>query len=106
MNKDSWFTIHHLELNMEFLNKDIEVWPFLDEFKSSKRIINNLNVTNDAAERAVKLTADFLDTARKESKFQTILQVVESNRKSKTNIRKLNNKVEEYIIFIKVFILF
>ena len=82
---------------MAFLDKDIEVWPFSDEFQSSKTIVNSLNVTNDAAERGVKLTADFLNTSRKESKFQTILQVVESNRKSKTNIRKLNNKVEEYI---------
>ena len=37
-------------------------------------------VVNDAAERGVKLVADFKDTTRKEGNLQAILQTVENER--------------------------
>ena len=44
-----------------------------------------MNVVNDPAERAVKLTADFVGAARGEEHFQNILQVVEANHKERPN---------------------
>ena len=43
--------------------------------------MNSLNVVNDSAERGVKLSSDFLDTAKTEENYQNILQVVEDHRK-------------------------
>ena len=45
-------------------------------------------MVNDSAEREVKLTSDFLNTARKEEQFQSVLQVVEKSRKDTPDQRK------------------
>ena len=50
--------------------------------------ISAINVVNDAAERAVKLSSDFLSAARSESHYQNVLQVVEQDRKARPNLRK------------------
>ena len=47
-----------------------------------------LNLTNDSAERAVKLSSDFLSSAKNESQYQNVLQVVELNRNEIPNLRK------------------
>ena len=46
--------------------------------------MNSLNVVNDSTERCVKLSADFLDTAKTEENYQNILQVVEDHSKTET----------------------
>ena len=56
-----------------------------------------MNVVNDPAERAVKLTADFVGAARGEEHFQNILQAVEANHKERPNLRgEKNRKYELY----------
>ena len=40
-----------------------------------------MNVVNDAAERAVKITNDLVNAARIEKNLQNVLQVVKENRK-------------------------
>ena len=47
-----------------------------------------VNVVNDAAERGVKLSTDFLSAARLEEQYQNVLQVVEKERKKRPNLRK------------------
>ena len=49
-----------------------------------------VGVTNDAAERGVKLCADFIDSARKEDTLQTVLQTVENERARLLKIRNRN----------------
>ena len=56
--------------------------------ENSKNVISNLCVVNDSAECGVKLCSDFVRTAKKEIKFQNIMQVVESNRNMLPNQRK------------------
>ena len=51
-------------------------------------MIYSLKVCNDAAERSIKMTQDFLPQSKKEDKLQNIFQVVESNRKVHQNLRK------------------
>jgi hypothetical protein len=57
-------------------------------YQTSKSNISAINVVNDAAERAVKLGSDFLSTAKSESHYQNVLQVVEQDRKNRPNLRK------------------
>ena len=91
VDEDSWFSIKHLELKMSFLSLDVTKWEDETSFKRSKIIVERLNFTNDSAERAVKLTSDFIDAARTEENFQNVLQVVEDHRFNHPNIRKINS---------------
>ena len=89
INEDSWFTAHLLKLDMSFLIEDVNMWKENNNFKSAKIIVEKLNNVNDPAERAVKLTSDFVSSSRDEEHFQNILQVVESDRKTRPNLSKL-----------------
>ena len=57
-------------------------------YLSSKIKINAINVINDCVERGVKLSADFTGAAKSEEHFQNVLQVVETDRKERPNLRK------------------
>ena len=50
-----------------------------------KRVVNHLSVTNDAAERGVKLAHDYLESAKQEEMYQNVLQVVKNQRKAVPN---------------------
>ena len=50
-------------------------------FINAKLVIDHIKVVNDAAERSVKLAQDFQGAARKEKRYQNVLQVVENSRK-------------------------
>ena len=54
----------------------------------SHRHVRAINVVNDAAQRGVKLSSDFLSAARTDEHYQNILQVVEQDRRNKPNLRK------------------
>lgn len=58
--------------------------------------VKSLNVVNDAAERAVKMSADYLATAKKEPRFQNNLQVTGKNRKSLPNLRAKKGVLSEW----------
>ena len=88
INVDSWFAVHALGLDMDFLSTNVCTWPKNDDFLNSKTRVKDLNVVNDCAERAVKMTNDFACSSKDESHFQNVLQVVESERKRKPNLRK------------------
>ena len=47
-----------------------------------------VNVVNDAAERAVKLSTDSMSSAHSETHYQNRLKVVESNRKNRPSLRQ------------------
>ena len=72
VNEDSWFTVNFLHVNMTFLAKDVDNWKTNDHFKASKLMVDGLNVVNDPAERAVKLTTDFVSSAKEEDHFQNL----------------------------------
>ena len=72
---------------MEFLELDIHQWDNHDSYKASAQIIDNINVVNDSAERAVKVTSDFAPAARTEGHYQHVLQVVSAERKAQPNLR-------------------
>ena len=84
-----------LKLNEDFLYKPVE-WERDEQYKKAKAILNALSVTNDAVERGVKL-ADFQQTAKKEDRFQDILQVVENSRHSLSDQRKRKNCFQKLV---------
>ena len=88
VTEDSWFFFSVLKLDSSFLHLDVAAWPEADSFKTSLANVTGMNVINDAAERGVKLSSDFMASARTEEHYQNVLQVVEADRASNPNLRK------------------
>jgi len=88
VTQDSWFMFSLLGLDTDFLTEEVSEWMRLPSYLSSATNIGAINVINDCAERGVKLSADFTDAARTEEHFQNVLQVVETDRKGRPNLRK------------------
>ena len=85
---DSWFVFRELELDDSFLTCEVSEWATLPAYVDSKSKTKALNVTNDAAERLIKLGTDCLGAARSEEHFQNVQQVTENDRKENPNLRK------------------
>jgi len=85
---DSWFVFRELELDDSFLTYEVSEWATLPAYVDSKSKTKALNVTNDAAERLIKLGTDCLGAARSEEHFQNVQQVTENDRKENPNLRK------------------
>ena len=85
---DSWFIFHILQLRPEFLSNDVVDWPQHAAYQASAVNLQALNVINDCAERGVKLSSDFLSSAKGEKHYQNVLQVVEEDRKQMPDLRK------------------
>ena len=81
-----------INLNLDFLNENFEKWDQTESYISSNTIVIKLNAVYDPAERAVKMTSDFINSARDEDHFQNLLQVVEYDRKTKKNLRRKGTK--------------
>lgn len=94
VTEDSWFIFRLLEMDTEFLIHDVQAWPGRPSFLEAKAKTIALNVVNDSAERGVKLSSDFLDTARSEEHYQNILQVVEADRKQMPSLRKRKRETD------------
>ena len=70
-----------LKLELSFLQQPIDTWKKNPAIVNAKLVIDHIKVVNDAAERGVKLAQDFQGAARKEKRYQNVLQVVENPRK-------------------------
>ena len=85
IGSDSWKFFDLLKINPDFLNCSPDSWTEQESYLEGQHIVKNLRVCNDSAERGVKLSADFLGSAKTEKNYQKILQVVENDRKEKPN---------------------
>ena len=88
LGHDSWLTVEILKLDVSFLDLPVFECEETESYSNGLKKIKNIKVLNDSAERAVKLTTDFIDKARSEDHFQNILQVVEKERKTTPDLRK------------------
>ena len=80
--------MHTLQLDHGFLADNVDTWPQSPAFQISVINVRAINVVNDAAERGVKLSSDFLPAAQTDEHYQNILQVVEQGRRNKPNLQK------------------
>lgn len=85
---DSWFFFEILQLDPAFLAEDVDAWSESAAYQCSLKNLQAVNVVNDCAERGVKLSSDFLSTAKGEEHYQNVLQVVERDRKKNPCLRK------------------
>ena len=75
-------------IDISFFEKSADLWKDNETFNNSIEIISSLAVVNDSSERGVKLSHDYLCTAKKEGNQQSILQVVENERNIIPNQQK------------------
>ena len=94
VGEGSIFIFKALNINTDFLFKSASTWNTLDLYNRDKNKLVNLKCVNDLAERGIKLSCDFKNSARQEDNFQNILQAVECNRKSVKNIRSRKGEMK------------
>ena len=76
-------------ISTDFLHSDPDVWFENEHFLKGQKIVRNLRVVNDTAERGVKLIQDFKNRITKnEEQKQYLLQVVAECRKLYPNTSK------------------
>ena len=93
VGEDSWFffaTLNLLDDNL--LLTPVSEWEKMQSYQRIQSVISKFSVTNDAAERGVKLAHDKLGSALKETRYQNITQVVEHDRAAVSDLRVPNKK--------------
>lgn len=64
-------------------------WEQDPEYRKFSKFVTDLKVTNDLAERGIKMVEDFINTATKdETQLQALMQVVEAHRQRYPNCKK------------------
>ena len=86
---DSWKFFDLMKVDSSFLELPVRTWCDNAEYLRAKDVVDHLCVVNDAGERGVKLSQDFLSTTTTEDKYANVLQVVEDCRKRAPNLREI-----------------
>ena len=77
----SHYLFDKLDFKKDWINQPVKNWKNNENFQEMAKYVKNLLVTNDAAERGVKLISDYSMILTKDSEErQKILQVVEEHR--------------------------
>jgi len=88
----SWYFIELLDIELTFLSVSVHQWNTNHTYREAEEKVTRLTVVNDAAERGVKLTQDFLESSKSEARFQNVLQVVEQHWQQQPNQRSNTKK--------------
>ena len=89
INSNSLKLFDRFNLSREFLSCDPATWPINEKYLESRNLFKTLKVVNDSAERAVKLTQDYINIlTRDEDQKQYLISVVEEHRKNFPNANK------------------
>ena len=76
----SWLIFHLFNLNVDWMQLPPAQWEMNADFNQFKNIVDNLNVVNDSAERAVKDVSDFADYSKDPNRRDDVVRVVNSHR--------------------------
>ena len=80
---ESWLLFDLLGLSgpQNWLQTSPDTWHEIPEYLALSEFIENVSVTNDIAERGVKLMTDFIEKCHDEEQRDAITQVIEEHRK-------------------------
>ena len=70
------FSLIKLNNSQELLQLPPEYWNLMSDYRTARDFVKQLEVTNDCAERGIKLIGDYKDYTQDEEQRQYILQVV------------------------------
>ena len=90
---ESWyvFKVSGTEADCTWLTESCVDWPKHENYRKLKVFVEGFNVTNDTAERGVKLIQEFVDSCRNEELRQDLLLTVQEHR-SKFNSSNLSKE--------------
>jgi len=81
-----------LDIGLTFLSEPVYQWNSNHAYREAEEKVTRLAAVNDATERGIKLTQDFLESSKSEARFQNMLQVVEQHRQQKQPNQQSNTK--------------
>ena len=76
----SWLLFENANLATEWMALPLDQWAVNPDFLKFKAVVANINVINDAAERAVKDVSDFANFCLNEGRRDEVIRVVNSHR--------------------------
>ena len=86
---ESLFMFDRLSFSREWLDKPVDTWKNYQSFREMEKWVRTVLVTNDAAERGVKIVSDYSQILTKdEDDLQNLLQVVEQHRREYKDVNK------------------
>lgn len=89
VNKNSVVLFNQLDLSYNFLSKDPEDWKSDKDYINCKKILSEVSVVNDNAERGVALIQEYNNSLTKnEEQKQYLIRVVEYHRKKISSCTK------------------
>ena len=88
IGNDSWTLFNHLGIDSSFIHLSVSDWNTSSSYLHGKKIISNLPVVNDAAERALGLATDknTKEAPRNENDLQDLYKVVKGVREKLGNL--------------------
>lgn len=94
VTKNTFNFMREYSLNTDWLFENPNTWPKSPGYIEAKRLLQQIEVVNDCADRAVKLVADFNGSLTKgEMEFQNLLKTVDHHRQI---FKKDANKAEAF----------
>ena len=89
---NSWliFSLLKLDRNQDWMQLPSQYWDLMTDYRTARDFVRSLEVTNDCAERGVKIINDFKDVTEDEEQLQYALQVIEHHRRLVPSLTKEN----------------
>ena len=89
---DVWKFFEILQISHDFLKTSPDTWDENPTYIDGLKKVGHMKVTNDSAERGVKLIQGSISQTKSEDKLQDICQVIEESRALNPNLRKMFEK--------------
>ena len=88
IGNDSWTLFNHLGIDSSFIHLSVSDWNTSSSYLHGKKIISNLHVVNNTAERALGLATDknTKEAPRNENDLQDLYKVVKGVREKLGNL--------------------
>ena len=89
VDTESLFMFDALDFKKDWLNKPVHTWKNYESFQEMENWVQTLKITNDTAERGIKLVSEYCDILTKDSEdLNNLMQVVEQHRQQYKGIDK------------------
>ena len=87
----SWFPFYLLNLSSKWLELPPSQWEQDEDYKAMRRFSRSVKLTNDVAERGVKLISDYADCLTKDSEERKrLILVAQNHRRNYPQFRKVD----------------
>ena len=89
VTSESWKLFNILKLSADWLALPPAQWDTDPDYIEFRKFVRTVKVTNDCAERGIKLATDYSKSLTKDSQERSrIYQVVEAERRAKSDAKK------------------